>query len=292
MKILLAYLSKKEKQIFSKIFKEEKFVDSIITQEFDFIDQIENDISIIISDIHKKDEIKENIIPKVLAMPPDKRPYIFITCGPKQRKIAIETLGVLMGDYLLTPIDKYHVISKIKFAKEIQKSYTSIINNSSPIVSNSIYDPFLGILNQKTIFEVLIDEINRIKRQNNKLSIIVLKINQIEEIEKKYGKYEKLNTLRYVSQMIRVNIRLSDKIGAWHDDKFLLILPGCDHIHVDAVLKRISNVTYSLPINFFGYDIIHLNISANSAFYSEEKEMPAFLLVNEANQDLKLISID
>ncbi len=292
MNILFANIPPQNKALFDQIIQEDGHTATYTNSSKDLSTQLNNQFSLVITHLDSLEDIKNILCPSVIAMPPEQRPYILIICEPEKRKSVILTLGILMGDYLLTPVDKFEVKSKIKFASEILQSYNAVIKNTSPFSTNSIFDPFLGILNQQTILEVLNNEINRIKRNEDQLSIVVLKINQIEQIYQKYGIYEKLKTLRYISQIIKVNIRLSDKIGAWHDDQFLLILPGCGYMHIEAVLERISRVAQSLPINFFDHDILHLNISANAVHYTKSTKTPAFLLVKQASQDLKLISVD
>lgn len=286
MKILLSHVTQDNSKIFLDIAKDEAYEIKQTKNEDDFKIELQTkEYDIIILDFQNLEIIKNEIMPAIIAMPTDDRPYIFEICQPNERKIAIASLGTLQGDYLLIPLDKYEVNTKLHFALQTRLVYSS--KETKKDYSNAIYDPYTGIFNQHTIFEGLITELNRIKRNKGKLSIIIIEINELEHIQKLHGENEMFNTLRYISQIVKVNVRLTDKLGRWINNRFLLILPDCDTIHINGILERIAKSIYSLPLTFNNKKM-HLTISAGSTTAFDSTTSPAFLLIEETAENFKI----
>ena len=61
--------------------------------------------------------------------------------------------------------------------------------------------------------------------------------------------------LRVLARTIRNSVWPSDFVGRWSDDRFLVILSGCDAPALQAVSERMSRMAASASIEWWGEEL-------------------------------------
>lgn len=121
-------------------------------------------------------------------------------------------------------------------------------------------DEVTGMPNKVALFQSLELQISRSRRYNNLLSIIIMQINHLEQLDET----QIANLLLPISQMLNDKVRWADIVGKLSDSDFLLVLPetaadACKNLN-DNIVERLSAmpVPEGLPDDFkitarFGY---------------------------------------
>jgi diguanylate cyclase (GGDEF)-like protein len=104
----------------------------------------------------------------------------------------------------------------------------------------SYTDGLTGLYNSRKFYEDLDDEIERSKRYNHKLSLVLIDVDNFKTYNDRCGHQEGDEALVYLAKIIRKNLRQSDKSYRYGGDEFLILLPETDKDKALEVAKRIK----------------------------------------------------
>ena len=121
-------------------------------------------------------------------------------------------------------------------------------------------DEVTGMPNKVALLQSLEPQISRSRRYNNLLSIVIMQVNNLDQLDETQA----ANLLLPISQMLNDQVRWADIVGKLSDTDFLLVLPetnedACKTLS-DNLAERLGTleVPKDLPENFkidasFGY---------------------------------------
>ena len=112
----------------------------------------------------------------------------------------------------------------------------------------SITDFLTGAYNRNYINHVLESEISLSNRKNTPLSILLMDLDDFKQVNDKYGHLVGDEVLKSVCNNINAQIRVSDALGRWGGEEFILICSATDHNQVEAIatkiLKQVTNIKF------------------------------------------------
>ena len=130
----------------------------------------------------------------------------------------------------------------------------------------------LTLLNNHRGFQdVLTNEISRAQTNKQKMSIIMMDINNITRINRELGHAKGDEVIKQVAEKVRQNIRENDVAGRYGGDEIAIILPNTNSAQAKYVAEFL---TYSLSCCFID-DIGPIKVSVGVATYpdcAEDKE--------------------
>lgn len=142
-------------------------------------------------------------------------------------------------------------------------------------------DEITGMPNKTALFQSLEPQISRSRRYNNLLSIVIMRVNDLEQLDIS----QKANVLLPVSQMLNDQVRWADIVGKLSDTDFLLVLPetgadACKNLSANLG-ERLNAIELAedLPTNF--------KISASFGYSEWEKGDDLALLMQKARKMLE-----
>ena len=142
-------------------------------------------------------------------------------------------------------------------------------------------DEVTGMPNKVALFQSLEPQISRSRRYNNLLSIVIMQVNNLDQLDET----QTANLLLPISQMLNDQVRWADIVGKLSNSDFLLVLPetsgdACKNLseNLDERLKTIP-VPEGLPADF--------TISATFGYSEWSKGDDLTLLMKKARTMLK-----
>lgn len=173
----------------------------------------------------------------------------------------------------------------INFIKSLQKELEAVkkklellqIKNEE-LENLSITDDLTGLFNQRHLFRILKEEVERNKRQNHSLCLIFLDVDNLKAYNDTFGHSEGDNVLKIVAKSISSNIRKDVDSGyRYGGDEFAVVLP---EVHaeqaVEIAIRINSNLQKNNPKNVklsFGIAELRPEMDSKTLLASADKAM-------------------
>lgn len=103
----------------------------------------------------------------------------------------------------------------------------------------SITDYLTNTYNRKHLDKVLNQEINRSRRYQSPLSMIMIDLDDFKQINDTYGHLVGDEVLIKTSQYLAKNIRESDTLGRWGGEEFMIILPNSNQKQAYQIAEKL-----------------------------------------------------
>lgn len=126
-------------------------------------------------------------------------------------------------------------------------------------------DALTLLYNHRGFQEILTNEISRAQTNKQKMSIIMMDINNITKINRELGHAKGDEVIKLVAEKVRQNVRESDVAGRYGGDELAIILPNTSSEQAKYVAEYL---TYSLSCCFID-DIGPIKVSVGTATYPD-----------------------
>jgi diguanylate cyclase (GGDEF)-like protein len=129
----------------------------------------------------------------------------------------------------------------------ILRHYQDILEQKSELEEISNTDQLTGLYNRHMLNKTLEKEYHRAKRMQGTFEVIILDIDNFKQVNDTYGHNVGDVVLNELALLMKQSIRLSDTLGRWGGEEFLIIAPIKDH-------KNRSSMAENLRIKIAEYD--------------------------------------
>ena len=134
-------------------------------------------------------------------------------------------------------------------AWKILQHYLLTLENEKKFEYLSQTDQLTGLYNRHKLHQVFTSEINRSNRFEEIFGIILLDIDLFKNVNDTYGHNIGDLVLKEISNILKDNIRVSDTLGRWGGEEFLIIIPQINiegaKILAEKLRKEIENHHFS-----------------------------------------------
>ena len=129
----------------------------------------------------------------------------------------------------------------------VLRDVTEKIRLEKELLELSITDGLTGLHNQRHFYNELDKEMERAKRQNITLSLLLFDLDDFKVFNDIHGHLEGDKVLRNVAQVVLKSIRRMDSAYRYGGDEFTVILPGATRVEATQVAERIRKTFESTP---------------------------------------------
>ena len=174
---------------------------------------------------------------------------IIIITGYGSIENAVEALRYRVFDYLTKPLESlkvfeitvYRALNQVNQEKENSRLLDEIQYMAEK-------DSLTGLYNRHRMNEELVKEVERAKRLNHPVSLMMIDLDDMKGINDSLGHVVGDEALRFVGHEIEANIRSIDTAFRYGGDEFLVILPGLDGQEAKEFAFRIFKKIRNLEI--------------------------------------------
>ncbi len=125
-------------------------------------------------------------------------------------------------------------------------------------------DGLTGLPNVRSLFIYLDSELARAKRDGHPVSVLLCDLDGFKQVNDQFGHLEGNRVLRRVAELLRENCREYDYVARMGGDEFVVVLPGCPHESVQAMLKLIAGVARIAGKEVVGADLLEMSVGVAS----------------------------
>jgi diguanylate cyclase (GGDEF)-like protein len=104
---------------------------------------------------------------------------------------------------------------------------------------DSLRDGLTGLGNHRAFQEELDDQVLEAKEQNTSLALVMIDVDDLKKTNDRRGHAAGDEMLRSISQIIRANLRRTDRGYRIGGDEFALLLPGCSPTDAEVIGRHI-----------------------------------------------------
>jgi diguanylate cyclase (GGDEF)-like protein/PAS domain S-box-containing protein len=144
-----------------------------------------------------------------------------------------------------------------------------------------ITDDLTGLYNQRYFYTQLTKEVERAKRHNRPLSLLLIDVDLFKEFNDTYGHWEGDFVLKKIGELLMKNVRDIDIAFRYGGEEFTVILPETNHEDAMIVAERIRKAvarTLFYPFTLDGQpDIVSKTVSIGSTEFHQEDTLKSFL---------------
>ena len=145
-------------------------------------------------------------------------------------------------------------------------------------------DALTGIPNRRYVEEVIDAENARAVRHGGALSVGILDVDKLKEVNDRYGHSAGDELLVQLAQLARRSCRRGDVVGRYGGDEFLFVLPGADLPAALRFVERFRSKVERQPFRLPDGESLMLNVSLGVACVgaAEPQEAPGLIASADA----------
>ena len=171
-------------------------------------------------------------------------------------------------DYITKPFMPKELEVRLRVGRRILDLQQSLNDALEVQRHQAQHDRLTGIFNHVEILNILEKELDRARRQNGNLAVIMGDLDHFKKVNDTYGHVAGDAVLVEVAARMKNNIRLYDSGGRYGGEEFLLVLPGCNAEETMTIAYRILKSISKEPVMFNNTPItvtISLGVAVNRA---------------------------
>lgn len=103
-------------------------------------------------------------------------------------------------------------------------------------------DKLTQIYNRRKLEEIIQAEIERARRYNTPLTLIMIDLDDFKMINDTHGHQVGDNVLKTVAGILRTNIRTTDSVGRWGGEEFMIVVPATAIDNARGLAEKIRHI--------------------------------------------------
>ncbi len=134
-------------------------------------------------------------------------------------------------------------ISKLKEAQnELAEAHALLSIRSIELEQISVTDRLTGLFNRRKLDEVLIQEMERVGRYDQALSVAIVDVDRFKLINDQYGHQRGDLVLTSIARILQRGLRKTDILGRWGGEEFMVICPNSTLVGATAMAEHMRQM--------------------------------------------------
>jgi two-component system cell cycle response regulator len=209
-------------------------------------------------------------------------PVVLVTSHGEPEEVAD---GLRRGahDYLRKPFEQPELVARVHAAMRTKALRDELRARNAQLQRLVSTDLLTGLLNRSATAEYLRALASRSQRHGAPLSIVLLDVDRVGDVNATYGHAAGDTVLEEVARRVSSQLREEDAAGRWSGDELLVVVPDTGPEGIAPLVGRLCGAVSAQPVSL-GRDEIAVSVSAGAATHSDGDDAEA--LVRRAEQAL------
>src|SRR5882762_8379017 len=174
--------------------------------------------------------------------------YVILLTSKEGRQNMLDAMQAGADDYLVKPFDELELKARLLVGKRILDLQEELVSARESMRRAATHDNLTGLLNRGEVVAMLQRELERGRRDQKPLAVILGDIDHFKSVNDTLGHLFGDEALREVGRRLRAQLRVYDGVGRYGGEEFLLILPNCDLPNVLLRANEVREVVASKPV--------------------------------------------
>jgi diguanylate cyclase (GGDEF)-like protein len=172
--------------------------------------------------------------------------YVIMLTGRDRPEDMIEAMEADVDDFLTKPLDVAELRAHLRTAERIVRLQQRLLEAQDTLWHQAMHDSLTGLWNRAMILSQLSQELNRVQRSGNPVSVLLVDLDHFKAVNDTYGHARGDEVLQHAAKRMSANLRAYDCIGRYGGEEFLVVLPDCDIEGARIVAERIREAVAAL----------------------------------------------
>ena len=150
----------------------------------------------------------------------------------------------------------------------------------------ALTDPLTNIYNRRFFDEIASKEIERAKRSNSLLTIIIFDIDHFKNVNDAFGHLTGDQVLTNLAFICQTNMRSMDVFARFGGEEFIILMPDTDSNSAYQTMERLRAFVESTCMATYDDQDIYVTISAGIITWNGQGDLDFHTLLNRADQAL------
>ena len=207
----------------------------------------------------------------------------------RDQQMGVFFLRTTGDDPPLTRADAQFGETVIKTAvSAIEKAYDfeSAVSDKQRLEKLALTDALTGCLNRRALSEALGQELDRARRYNLALTILLADIDRFKQINDTRGHIAGDSVLRQVGDLLRREARSVDIVARYGGEEFVVVMPETALPGAAIFAERLRGRVMARDFADPGEDPLHMTVSIGLASFPDDRVQSADTFVSLADQAL------
>ena len=208
-------------------------------------------------------------------------PVVLVTSHGEPEEVAD---GLTRGahDYLRKPFEQQELVARVHAAMRTKALQDELRARNAQLERLVSTDLLTGLMNRSAVADHLRALVSRSQRHDTPLSVVLIDVDGIGEVNARHGDAAGDAVLRAVAERIGRELREEDAAGRWSGDEVLVVAPDTPADGVAPLVGRLRGAAGAAPVDVDGG--IAVSVSAGAATWQEGDDAEA--LVRRAERAL------
>jgi two-component system chemotaxis response regulator CheY len=205
------------------------------------------------------------LLRRLRTSPTDSYTYVILLCERDQQSAIVEGLKAGADDYLVKPLNLRELRRRVLLGHRVQKLESRLQQAEHERERWLTHDALTHTLNRQAIYARAEAELARYKHDGQPFSILMVGVDQLDSLNRRYGYAVGDQALRLLAGSITHAIRHHDAVGRWRGATFLVVLPETTAQSAALVGERIHGQVGALSLQSSKSHRLHISISMSVA---------------------------
>lgn len=221
----------------------------------------QGDLRFVIADRTTTDIDEAQFIARLREAKPPYYIYILLVT-PRGADPEVTVVRAGADDYIYKPVVPLELKSRVQIGERILGLDDSLTQARAALDQTAMLDPLTNLLNPQAFLTFSKGELERARRNQAPLSLIAIRVNNLEEIKAKHGPGVGNDVLVLLTQAIREKSRPYDGVGHFDESTFLLPIPFVFGQDAVKIANRLYKSIATTDVTLLDGTTIPVNIGA------------------------------
>ena len=166
-------------------------------------------------------------------------PIVFLS-GSDSAADKVRGLDLGAMDYVTKPFDAFELRARVRAALRVKRLQDLLIEHAR-------IDPLTGLPNRRALMKRLALEWARVQRHGGSLAVVMGDIDNLKEVNDKYGHAMGDKLLRQAAKAIARQCRQTDMPARYGGDEFIIVAPGSAAQSTNNLAERCRQAVEEIP---------------------------------------------
>lgn len=174
--------------------------------------------------------------------------YILLLTGHDSAADIVVGLEAGADDYIRKPANEAELLARLKTCRRVVELERSLRDANARVQLLSVTDPLVGTYNRRYLTDELAREIERARRNNRPLAVVIADLDYFKRINDEHGHQTGDEVLQCFADRVRSSIRQYDWIARYGGEEFVIVLPDTSLVDAVATAEKLRLQCASTPM--------------------------------------------